>query len=337
MTSTVCLVTPAFNESENLPILYERVCAVMEGTGEDWRWIIVDDNSEDGTYELLCALADKDPRLGALRLSRNCGSHLAIRCGLKHAEGDCTIMFAADLQDPPEIIPELLRKWREGTKVVWGERERSTDESRGYRFAARIYHGLMRDLVGIKRLPPKGADLALLDATVVSALRDFRETNVSLFALIGWLGFEQGTINYQKAERLHGHSGWTLASLIKLVVDSITAFSYKPIRAMTLLGLFIALLGFLYAVWIVLAALTGNPPEGWASLMVVVLVLSGVQMLMLGVLGEYLWRALDEARSRPPFVIEASTGSLADLTAQTPKTRKATSRKARKSKTAAAS
>jgi len=333
--TTVCLVTPAFNEAENLPALYERVCAVMDGIDVDWRWIIVDDSSEDSTYQVLCALAEKDPRLGALRLSRNCGSHMAIRCGLQHAKGDCAVMFAADLQDPPEIIPDLMSKWREGAKVVWGERERSGDESRGYRIAAKLYHGLMRGFVGIKRLPPKGADLALLDAAVVRALDGFREANVSLFALIGWLGFEQATIKYQKSARLHGHTGWTLASLVKLAVDSVTAFSYKPIRAMTLLGLLVALLGFLYATWIVLAALTGNPPEGWASLMVIVLVLSGVQMLMLGILGEYLWRALDESRSRPPFVIEASTGLLADQTAQAPKAPNRANRKVGKAKTRA--
>jgi dolichol-phosphate mannosyltransferase len=334
MTS-ICLVTPAFNEAENLPVLYERVCAAMDEIGEDWRWVIVDDSSEDDTYAVLCELASKDSRLGALRLSRNCGSHLAIRCGLQYADSDCAAVFAADLQDPPEIIPDLLSKWREGAKVVWGEREKRADESQGYRLAAKIYHTLMRDLVGIKRLPPRGADLVLLDAAVVNALRDFREANVSLFALIAWLGFKQATIRYQKAARLHGHSGWTLAGLIKLAVDSVTAFSYKPIRAMTLLGLFIALLGFLYALWIIVAAITGSPPQGWASLMVIVLVVSGFQMLMLGVLGEYLWRALDEARSRPPFVIEASTGFPSNMTAEAPKAPKPANVKRRKAKTRA--
>jgi dolichol-phosphate mannosyltransferase len=286
----------------------------MDETGEDWEWIIVDDSSEDSTYDVLCDLAEKNPKLGAIRLSRNSGSHLAIRCGLQHAECDCAVVISADLQDPPEIIPRLLGEWYNGAQVVWGERERSTDESLGYKLGAKIYHTMMRELVGIKKLPPKGADVILLDAKVIDSLREFRESNVSLFALIGWLGFRQSTIEYAKQPRMFGRSGWTLTSLTKMAVDSITAFSYKPIRAITYFGIVIAFVGFIYAAWIIFLALIGDPPAGWASLMVVVLVLSGVQMLMLGILGEYLWRALDESRSRPPFVIEASTGFLANLT-----------------------
>jgi dolichol-phosphate mannosyltransferase len=312
MTS-VCLITPAFNEAENLPVLYERVRSVMEQAGADWQWIIVDDSSEDNTYSVLCELAQKDPRIGAIRLSRNYGSHLAIRCGLRYAKCECAVILAADLQDPPEIIPDLISEWRAGARVVWAERGRSPNESRRYQTGARLYYALMRHLVGIRKLPPSGADVVLLDADVIKAVSQFRETNVSLFILIAWLGFRQSTISYEKGARLYGKSGWTLTGLVKLVIDSITAFSYLPIRAITYFGVIVAIVGFLYAIWIIFAALTGNPPEGWASLMVVVLVLSGFQMLMLGVLGEYLWRALDEARSRPPFILESAAGLLADI------------------------
>ena len=316
--ASVCLITPAFNEAENLPLLYERVHAVMDEGAEDWHWIIVDDSSEDNTYKVLCELAETDPRLGAIRLSRNCGSHQAIRCALQFAECDCAVVIAADLQDPPEIIPDLLSEWRSGAQVVWAERGRSADESGGYKLGAKVYYSLMRDLVGIKKLPPKGADVILLDAKVIDALSDFRETNVNLFVLVAWLGFRQTSIKYKKEPRLFGKSGWTLAALIKTVIDSVTAFSYKPIRAITYFGLVVAFLGFAYAIWIIFSALTGDPPAGWASLMVVFLVLIGIQMLMLGVLGEYLWRALDEARSRPPFVIEASTGRVSGVSEPEP-------------------
>jgi len=306
--TSVCLITPAFNEAENLPVLYERVRAVMDEVTEDWQWIVVDDSSVDGTYNVICALAEKDPRLGAVRLLRNSGSHQAIRCGLQFAKCDCAVLISADLQDPPDIIPDLLSEWREGAKVVWAEQEQSSDESQIYHFSRTIYYKLMRGLVGIKKLPPRGANVILLDADVIEALRHFRETNVSLFALIAWLGFPQSTIEYTKVPRLYGRSGWTFATLTKLLVDSVTAFSYKPIRAMSYIGGAVALLGFVYALIIVTLALVGRPPAGWASLMVVILVVCGIQMLMLGVLGEYLWRALDEARSRPPFVIEAIAG-----------------------------
>jgi dolichol-phosphate mannosyltransferase len=213
--------------------------------------------------------------------------------------------MAADLQDPPEILPKLFSRWQEGIQVVWAVRARREGEKASTRGFSRLYYLLMRNIVGIKEIPATGADFFLLDRQVVDAFRQFGETNVSIMALITWMGFRQASITYDKQTRLHGRSGWSLGKKVKLVIDSITSFSYFPIRLMSYLGFAISLLGFLYACFIIVHTLTGHPPLGWASLIVVVLIVGGIQMLMLGVLGEYLWRTLDEARRRPRYIIEA--------------------------------
>jgi dolichol-phosphate mannosyltransferase len=165
----------------------------------------------------------------------------------------------------------------------------------------------MRRVVGIKEMPSLGADFFLIDRSVIDALRQFNESNASVLALITWMGFRQTTVNYDKQARKYGRSGWSLEKKLKLVLDSITSFTYVPIRLMSYLGLVVAMLGFLYAGVVIINAFAGHPVQGWASLMVVLLVIGGIQMLMMGVLGEYLWRALDEARQRPRYLIEATT------------------------------
>ena len=165
----------------------------------------------------------------------------------------------------------------------------------------------MRHVVGLKEMPPTGADFFLLDRQVLDAFLEFKESNVSVLALISWMGFRQETITYDKQARLYGHSGWTLKKKLKLLVDSITSFTYLPIRIMSYVGFLVAFAGFVYAGIVITNALSGHPVEGWSSLMVVILVVGGIQMLMMGVLGEYLWRALDESRRRPRYLIEAMT------------------------------
>ena len=302
------IVTPAYNEAENLPVLYQRLRRVLDSIDVDWEWIVVDDHSTDGTFEVLTRLAGQDGRLRGFRFSRNFGSHTAITCGFNHARGDCAIVMAADLQDPPEEIPHLLAEWQRGTQVVWAVRARREGEGTTYLGFARLYYALMRRTGALRDLPAAGADFFLVNRCVIDAFNQFHESHVSILALITWMGFRQATISYNKHARLHGRSGWNLEKKLKLVVDSITSFTYFPIRLMSYVGFTIALLGFLYAGLLAFNALRGLPPQGWASLMVVVLILGGIQMVMLGVLGEYLWRALDESRRRPRYLIEATTG-----------------------------
>ena len=302
------VITPAFNEELNLPLFHEQLSAVMDRANIDWEWIVVDDHSHDETWRILQDIASRQTRLKAVRLARNSGSHTAFACGLQSACGDCAVVLAADLQDPPETIPSLLGKWRMGAQVVWAVREQREGEKAATLGFARLYYWIMRRFVGVRDIPSTGADFFLIDRRVIDALKAFKEANVSLLALLTWMGFRQDRIYYTKKARLHGRSGWNLEKKLKLVVDSVTAFTYRPIRLMSYAGFAVALLGFVYAAFIVFRAFVGIPIQGWASLMIIVLVLGGIQMLMIGVLGEYLWRVLDEARDRPRFMVEDEVG-----------------------------
>jgi glycosyltransferase involved in cell wall biosynthesis len=306
----ISVVTPAYQESENLPLLYEQLAKVLEATDCRWEWIVVDDHSRDGTFAVISELSRKDARVRGVRFSRNFGSHMAIICGLDHARGDCTVVLAGDLQDPPEVIPHLLAHWRGGAAIVYAVREVREEHTGFNALFSKFYYFLMRNLLGLKQMPATGADFFLLDRKAVRALVDLRESNVSILPLIGWLGFTTASVGYTKRARHQGQSGWNFAKRIKVVIDSVVSFSYLPIRVMSVTGFVVAALGFLYAAVVTFNALTGNPPQGWASTMVAVLVLGGIQMLMIGVLGEYLWRALDEARQRPRYIIEATVGTV---------------------------
>ena len=261
---------------------------------------------------IIADIASRDSRVRAIRLAKNTGSHMASICGLSHARGHCAAIMAADLQDPPEVLPVLLKKWLAGAQVVWAVRARREGEKASTIGLSRLYHMLMRHVVGLTDMPPTGADFFLLDRQVLDAFLEFKESNVSILALISWMGFRQETITYDKQARLHGRSGWTLKKKLKLFVDSVTSFTYLPIRVMSYVGFVVALAGFVYAGMVIANALSGHPVEGWSSLMVVVLVVGGIQMLMMGVLGEYLWRALDESRRRPRYLIEATTDVQSD-------------------------
>ena len=298
------ILTPAFNEAANLGALYERLVQALAPAGADWEWLVVDDHSSDATFSVVEELARRDPRVRGIRLARNSGSHAAITCGLHHVQGDAAVMMAADLQDPPETLAAMLAKWRAGAQVVWAvRRERPGD--RGHAGFAAVYYWLMRNVVGLKEMPARGADFFLIDRVVIDAFRKFPERNASVFALITWLGFRQESIEYDKQPRAAGQSGWTLARKITLVVDSITSFTDLPIRLCSYAGASLMALSAL----VLVASLFLLPSlgAGLLFLLAVMLGLGGLQLLALGMVGEYVWRSLDEARRRPQFVIEAST------------------------------
>jgi glycosyltransferase involved in cell wall biosynthesis len=305
------VIVPCFNEEKNFPLLYERLRKVLDTAGLNWELIAIDDHSADRTFDMVSQIVRRDGRVRAIRLARNVGSHTALMCGLDHAQGSAAVMIAADMQDPPEIVLELLQRWRDGDQVVWAVRT----ERKGVRtmegLLSRAFHKVIARIIGRDDLAGHGADMFLADRVAINALLRYREGNLSLFALLGWLGFRQSNVPYVKEERQHGSSGWTLRKKIKLFIDSITAFSYFPIRLMSLGGIGVAFLGFIYAVVVITHTLLfGAAVEGWSSLMIVVLVVGGVQMMMLGVLGEYLWRTLDEARRRPRYNVERVAGTL---------------------------
>jgi dolichol-phosphate mannosyltransferase len=297
------IITPAFNEAQNLPLLYANLADSLNQLGIAWEWYIIDDASTDTTFTTASQLASQDEHIYVIQLVKNAGSHVAIMCGLEQCQGDCVAVMAADMQDPPQVIHSLFSRWQAGTAIVWAVRRTREGEAENTLFFANLYYAIMRHFVGLTHMPPTGSDFFLIDRRVIQVLRHYQSPNISLLALLSSLGFSQDYVLYDKKPRLYGKSGWGLAKKIKLVVDSITAFSYRPLRLMTYLGLLITSAGFLYATIVIVNAIFGQPTTGWSSLMVVTLTLGGTQLLMMGVMGEYIWRILDEVRKPPLYLI----------------------------------
>jgi len=301
----VSVVVPVYFNAETLTALMERLASVSASIPEDdFEFWFVDDGSGDHSYEILVQLAKMDHRVHVIRLSRNFGSNAAILAGLSYAKGDCAVVISADLQDPPELIPQLLSSWHQGNQVVLAARQTREDPVLS-RFFSSIFNRLFRRLV-FHDFPANGFDFMLVDRRVVDILVRLSEKNSYIFGQTFWVGFKRHVIYYDRVKREKGRSRWTIAKRIKYFVDAFTAFSYLPLRAASSLGILTAGLGFLYALFIIGMRVTQNiPVPGWASLTVVVLITSGVQLLLIGVLGEYLWRVLDESRRRPPFIVES--------------------------------
>lgn len=301
-------VMPAFAEAENLALLLPRLLA-QAALADELEVVVVDDHSPDRTFAVVREWGARDARIRGLRLARNSGSHMAILCGLQAATGDAVIVLAADGQDPPEVAADLVAAWRAGAQVVWAVRERRERETLATRLGSRLYYALMNRLSSV-RLPPTGADFFLLDRRVLGSLLAIPEHNVSLFALVVALGFRQQEVRYVKQSRLSGRSKWTLRRKLRLFVDSMIGFSTLPLRLATGLGFAYAAGGFVYAALLVFNRLSGGmlfgavALTGWSALMVVLLVSSGTILIVLGIFGEYLWRALEEVRGRPRFLVE---------------------------------
>jgi polyisoprenyl-phosphate glycosyltransferase len=309
------IVIPVFNEEAVLPALVERLRAFMDRLAPlVTEIILVDDHSADRSPELLKDVCRQDPRFRYARLARNSGGHVAILAGLAEARGECSVFLAADLQDPPELILQMLDLWRTGHHVVWAVREEREGISRADLFLANTFYRLL-NFLGEVNLPPRGSDFALLDRKVMDALLKSAGSNPSIGGEIARLGFSSAQITYTKEKRAAGASKWTFRRKLKAFADAFVSFSYAPLRAMSYLGMTFSMLGFAYALLVMfLRLITRTPVQGWSSLIVVVLVLGGVQMMMLGVLGEYLWRTLEAARQRPIYFLEGTSEADADAT-----------------------
>lgn len=306
----ISIVIPFFNEEDGIQILLEKLAQMIEKDLKDVsvELILVDDHSSDNSSEQVRIAAQNNHSLKYLRLSKNSGSHIAIIAGLTKSTGDCMVFLAADLQDPPELISELVKKWEEGNDVVWAVRKSVEGITRSTSFFSKMFYQMMNASSSVK-LPPTGADFALLDKRVASALISSSGSNPSLGSLIAWLGFRQTEIYYKKEARRFGKSKWTLTKKLEAFLDAFVGFSFVPMRLMIYLGFFMAGIGFLYALFIIFLKLfIGKAIMGWASIMIAVLIMGGVQMIMLGVLGEYLWRNLEESRKRPLFLLEDEIG-----------------------------
>jgi len=303
------IIVPAYNEEMNLEALYQAIQTVFDGEDIDWKIIIVDDHSTDSTPHVIARLAAKDKRVCGVRLARNTGTHNAILCGMKFTCTDMVAMMAADLQDPPEVLLEMVKKMRDGYHVVWAVRSKREGISFFNKLFSRLFYAIMRRILKRNDIPVDGADFFLIDQVVAQMLRGIREANVNVFALIQWAGFRQTTLPYVKKQRRSGISGWGFSRKFKLFVDSIVGFSFFPIRAISAAGLLTAFIGFGYALFVLIYYFWQDVTvQGWSSLIITILIMGGLNLAAMGVLGEYIWRALDEIRGRPIHTIEVAFG-----------------------------
>jgi dolichol-phosphate mannosyltransferase len=300
----VSVVVPVYFNEGSLTLLHQRLALVAANNLRyQFEFIFVDDGSGDNSFKVLENIASGDSRVRVIKLVRNHGSTLAIMAGLSQAKGDAAAVISADLQDPPEMINEMITHWEKGTKMVLAARS-SRDDPFTTQFTGNLFNSLFRKLV-FKNYPLRGFDCFLIDRQVINIVNQCREKNTHLPGLLMWIGYDYEIIYYDRQRREHGKSRWNFRRKVKYFLDAFTAFSFLPIRICAVLGILSAIFGFLYAVLIILLSLFGVITiSGWSSLMVVVLIIGGVQLAMLGLIGEYLWRNFDQTRSRPLFLID---------------------------------
>jgi glycosyltransferase involved in cell wall biosynthesis len=300
----ISVVVPMFNEADNAAALAQRFEKLIRlHSNYHLELIAVDDGSTDGSPAALASKVNPESRVTIVELARNFGSHQAVSAGLDLANGACAIVLGADLQEPPELVGLFLSAWRDGSDVVWGVRHKR--DQRGLatwfsRWFSRLFHRYSE----IKTYPVEGPSGVLVSRIVLDKLAELHERNRNVYGLIAWLGFPSTQVRYNQQPRNAGVTKWTRGRLARLAMDSFVEFSSVPLKAATLAGATIATVGFLYAIVLAMRAfLVGTAPEGWTTVTVLVLVLGGIQLLMIGVVGEYLWRTTDEARQRPVYVI----------------------------------
>lgn len=295
------IVVPAYNEAQNIPRLLERLERVLRER-EGWELIIVDDGSTDDTLSVIKQYASRTRQLRFLALTRNFGHQTALKAGLDHASGDCVISLDADLQHPPELIPEMIRNWQSGYEVVNMVRV-DANVALLKRLTSRFFYWLS-NAISDYRIEPGSSDFRLLDRRVVDVLRDTRERNLFLRGLIPWLGFRQVNLPYTQEARAGGESKYGIRSMVELALRGITSSSLRPLHIATVIGLLMSLFAAIYAVYALWVKLfVGTAITGWTSVLISVLLIGGIQLLMLGVLGEYLGRTLTEAKGRPAYVL----------------------------------
>ncbi|WP_075322598.1 glycosyltransferase family 2 protein [Acidithiobacillus albertensis] len=300
---TVSIIVPCHNESGNLKILHERVSGIMDACGEPWEMVCVNDGSTDDTLLQLIALHQQDPRIQVIDLSRNFGKEAALTAGLDAAQGDAAIPLDADLQDPPELIPELIAQWYDGYDVVNAVRLSREGESWLKRASAHFFYRTINRMSAVD-IPADTGDFRLLSRPVLDALQSLPERRRFMKGLFAWVGFRSTNVYYHRAPRHSGKTTWNYWKLWNFAVEGITSFSQVPLQLAAYLGFIVSGLAFLYALWLIISTLVyGNPVKGYPSMMVTLLFLGGVQLMALGVIGEYLGRIYEESKHRPIYLV----------------------------------
>jgi dolichol-phosphate mannosyltransferase len=300
---TFTIIAPIFNELENIPELYPRLRDVMDQTGEPWELILVDDGSTDGSTEVMRKLADNDPRVRPVIFARNFGHQIAVTAGIDYSRGDAVVIIDADLQDPPEVILDLIEKWREGYEVVYAVREEREGESWFKKTTASLFYRLIFKITDVN-IPLDTGDFRLIDKKVVTVMKQMREKHRFLRGMSAWVGFKQIGVKYKRKPRYAGETKYPINKMIKLALNAITSFSYFPLQVATYIGFIAAGLSVLaIPIVAILRLTTGTALLGQATTLIIVLFLGGVQLISLGIIGEYIGRIYDEAKGRPLYIV----------------------------------
>lgn len=304
----ISLVVPIWNEEKVIPELYRRVVQVMRSVDEHWELIGVNDGSQDQSLRLLLELRQADPRVKVIDFSRNFGHQIAITAGADFAEGDAVIVLDADLQDPPEVILRMIEKWRAGYEVVYAVRSQRQGETWFKLVTASLFYRLLQRVADVE-IPLDAGDFRLMDRRVVLAMRQLREKHRFMRGLSSWVGFKQTPVEYERAERFAGETKYPFRKMFRLAMNAITSFSYLPLRLATYFGFGLAALSLISIVLTVILRLAGSHFfEGQATTLVSVLLLGGIQLIVLGIIGEYLGRIYDEVKGRPLYLVARAYG-----------------------------
>lgn len=302
------IVVPVFNEEAILPELHRRLTAVGATLEHDYEIVLVNDGSRDGSLAQMEALSHQDPRVRVIDLSRNFGHQIAITAGTDFAGGQAVVVIDADLQDPPEVILQLVEKWREGFEVVYAVRAKRRGETWFKLATASVFYKLIRSITSVD-IPADTGDFRLMDRKVVEALRQIRERHRFVRGLVSWVGFRQTGVSYVREERYAGVTKYPLRKMLKFAFDGITSFSFMPLQIATYVGFAVSGLSFLGICWVFFESMIAHQTvQGWSSLMVAVLFLGGIQLLTIGLIGEYVGRIHDEIKQRPLYLIRQRIG-----------------------------
>jgi len=301
--NVISVVVPVYNEEEVIYESYTRLKGVMERLDEPYEVIFVNDGSRDATPAIIRGICENDPTIRLIDFARNFGHQTAITAGMDYASGDAVVVIDADLQDPPEVIPEMIAKWREGFDVVYGQRAQRKGETLFKRFTSAAFYRLLQKLTDVD-IPVDTGDFRLIDRKVCDALKRVKERNRYVRGIISWLGFRQTGVEFVREKRFAGETKYPLKKMLRFAFDAITSFSYKPLKLATYIGSTVSLGGFAYLLVVIyLKLFTATTITGWASMMAVTLFFNGVVLMMLGIIGEYIGRIYDEAKGRPLYVV----------------------------------
>jgi len=302
------IIAPIYNELENIPELYPRVREVMDRSGEPWELILVDDGSTDGSTEVMRKLAENDPRVRPVIFARNFGHQIAVTAGMDYSRGDAVIIIDADLQDPPEVILALIDKWRQGYEVVYAVREERQGESWFKRTTASLFYRLIYRITDVD-IPMDAGDFRLMDKKVIAVMKQMREKHRFLRGMSAWVGFKQVGVPYKRQPRYAGETKYPFSKMLKLALNAVTSFSYFPLQLATYIGFIAAGLSVLaIPIVAILRLITGTALLGQATTLIIVLFLGGVQLISLGIIGEYIGRIYDEAKNRPLYIVAEAPG-----------------------------